>query len=136
MWTSVAAYFAVRPWERRLFGQLAVDWFARFVPFGYWMNRGLSFVLRRPFRIVRAPRSARICMVFTIVVEVAHLLAFGFLLVRVVLQAQVGDWAGAAEDGLVNAAINGYPCFVQRYNRDRLLRIFHLQLERLPSWRM
>ncbi|GAB3261069.1 glycosyl-4,4'-diaponeurosporenoate acyltransferase CrtO family protein [Arthrobacter pigmenti] len=105
----------------------------RFLPFGYWTNRLIRALGARNFRVVKDEPSAKVWVVFTVVVEFGHTVAFGIFVWFMASDMQT-DYAGAVWNMLLNLLVNVYPAMAQRYNRLRILNAFNLDLKQMPDW--
>ncbi|GAB3261201.1 hypothetical protein GCM10027562_24490 [Arthrobacter pigmenti] len=117
-----------------VYEKFGVDRFSRFLPFGYWTNRLIRALGAKNFRIINDESSAKIWVVFTMVVEFCHVVAFGLFAWFMVCDLLQADYAGAAWNGLLNLLVNVYPSMVQRYNRIRILQAFKLDLKEMQQW--
>lgn len=131
----VAGYYAVRPWEPDLYRRLGVRQFRKLVPIGDWTLR----VVRRfkpGFRVVHDRQSAQAWTIFTLVAETAHVLFGALMTVLIVEDAVTGEVREALFYAAVNLVVNCYPAILQRYNRERLVRLFRLDLRDAMSWEL
>ena len=106
-----------------VYRRLGVPRFRHVLPNGRYLNRLVSFVRRRPYRVIRGRQSAGLWVLFTVFVEAGHTAFGGVMAVFMVRALTRGDLAGAAAILLQNLVINVYPAMVQRYNRGRILRV-------------
>ena len=118
-------YFDPAAWERSgaVYRRLGVHRFRHLLLNGRYLNRLVSFVRRRPYRVITGRQSAGSWVLFTVFVEAGHT-AFGGVMAFFMMRALArGDFAAAASILLQNLVINIYPAMVQRYNRGRILRV-------------
>jgi hypothetical protein len=118
-------YFDPAAWEKSgaVYRRLGVHLFRHLLLNGRYLNRLMSLVRRRPYRVIRGRQSAGEWLLFTVFVEAGHTFFGGVMAVFMVRALARGDFADAASILLLNLVINVYPTMVQRYNRGRILRV-------------
>ena len=131
-------WFGPKTFERggSLYEKLGVRRFNRFLPFGYYTNLLVRALLYPGFRIVSDRKSAKVWVLFTVVAEAFHTLAFAVFLAIMASDILGGEYAKAALNVLLNLMVNVYPAMAQRYNRIRLLRAFRLDLRDAGHWQI
>jgi hypothetical protein len=120
-------YLDPHDWERdgAIYRQLGVHHFRRILPGGYYYSRIVSLFIRRPYRIVKGRDTAGGWVVFTVFAETVHIL-FGIVMVTLMIRAIMrGKYDAAAGAVIANLIVNIYPTLVQRYNRQRILRLLN-----------
>ena len=129
-------WFGPKPFERsgELYERLGVRRFKRFLPFGYHTNRLVRALGAKGFRVVGDEKSAMAWVLFTVVVEALHSLAFAAFATFMVLDLLGREYGEAAVNLLLNLLVNVYPVMAQRYTRIRLLKAFRLDLEDAGRW--
>lgn len=129
-------WFGPKPFERsgELYERLGVRRFKRFLPFGYHTNRLIRALGAERFRVVGDEKSAMAWVLFTMVAEALHTLAFVAFSALMVLDLLGGEYGRAAGTLLLNLLVNAYPVMAQRHTRIRLLRAFRLELEDAGRW--
>lgn len=134
--TLLRFWFGPKTFERsgELYERLGVRGFKRFLPFGYHANRLVRALGARGFRVVKDERSAMAWVLFTMVAEALHTLAFAAFSAFMVLDLLVGEYGEAAVNLLLNLSVNAYPVMAQRYTRIRLLKAFRLDLGDAGRW--
>ncbi|MFL5381853.1 MAG: hypothetical protein ACJ8GN_05000 [Longimicrobiaceae bacterium] len=120
-------YFEPAAWEKdgAVYRRLGVHRFRHLLLNGRYLNRLVSFVRRRPYRVISGRQSAGSWLLFTLFVEAGHTFFGGVMAVFMVRALARGDLAAAASILLQNLVINVYPVMVQRYNRGRILRVLN-----------
>jgi hypothetical protein len=118
-------YFDPAAWERSgaVYRRLGVHRFRHLLLNGRYLNRLVSFVRRRPYRVITGRHSAGLWVLFTVFVEAGHTAFGGVMAVFMARALARGDFAAAASILLQNLVINVYPAMVQRYNRGRILHV-------------
>lgn len=136
MGTLLQLWFGPKPFERsgELYERLGVRRFKRFLPFGYHTNRLVRALGARGFKVVGDEKSAMVWVLFTMVVEALHTLAFAAFSTFMVLDLLGGEYGRAVANLLLNLLVNVYPVMAQRYTRIRLLRAFRLDLGDAGRW--
>ncbi|HYG40322.1 MAG TPA: hypothetical protein VD908_16955 [Cytophagales bacterium] len=119
--------------EGEFYKKFGVHKFKKIVPFGdYWLSL-YNYFFSQQLRLISNQRSAEVWVIFTLSVEILHLLGLIIMLYFMVDSLEQNDYSGFIKTTLINVLINLYPLFVQRYNRLRILKIFKLTLQDLQN---
>ena len=117
--------------EITIYKFLGVRKFKRIVPFGdCWISLFNQLFSKRS-RLLRSREHAIIWVIFTMVVESLHLLAFIVMMWFAIKHLLDKEFIGGIRILLINLIINLYPIMIQRYNRFRLIRTFKINLDDL-----
>ena len=120
-------YLDPHPWERdgAVYRASGAHHFRHLLPAGRYYNRLVEFILRRPYRNIKNRHSAGGWVLFTVFAETVHIV-FGVVMIVLMIRAIASGRYDAALGILVaNMLVNVYPTLVQRYNRQRILRLLN-----------
>lgn len=119
-------------WEQRVYRLLGVHHFKKIVPLGdYWVY--LIRLVVPGFRVISDKQSALIWVIFTICVELLHVIAFFIIFAIGLVDIVNGRFLSAAFTAVLNLFVNVYPIMVQRFNRARLVGAFKIRSEELTK---
>ena len=101
-----------------------VHQFKKVVPFGdswFWLY---SKLFSKEFRLIKTPQDAGVWVIFTVVVEVLHLMAFLTMFYFIINAMNDKSFLELGVLFVINMLVNFYPILVQRYNRLRILKVY------------